>query len=91
MVDPGIYIERDGRRQAWVTGFELGRVAGFAGLEAVGLEELGLDELIAGGMSHQDAIHKVAIVRACEAAGVTEAVVPRGFPLEAAEALTGAA
>ena len=30
------------------------------------------------------------IVRACEAAGVTEAVVPRGFPLEAAEAMTAA-
>ena len=29
-------------------------------------------------------------MRACEAAGVTEAVVPRGFPLEAAEAMTAA-
>ncbi|HEY3613124.1 MAG TPA: Xaa-Pro peptidase family protein [Gaiellales bacterium] len=90
MVDPAIYIEVDGTRKAWVTGFELERVAGFAGLESVGLEELGLDELIAQGMSHQDAIHKVAIVRACEALGVTEAVVPRGFPYEAAEAMIAA-
>ena len=26
MVDPGIFIERDGTRKAWVTGFEIGRV-----------------------------------------------------------------
>jgi Xaa-Pro aminopeptidase len=90
MVDPAIFIEHDGTRKAWVTGFELERVAGFAGLESVGLEELGLDELTAKGMSHQDAIHKVAVVRACEAMGVTEAVVPRGFPYEAAEAMIAA-
>ena len=33
MVDPAIYIEREGQRKAWVTGFELERVAGFAGLD----------------------------------------------------------
>ena len=60
MVDPAIFIEHGGTRKAWVTGFELERVAGFTGLESVGLEELGLDELTAKGMSHQDAIHKVA-------------------------------
>ena len=90
MVDPGIYIERDGTRKVWVTGFEIGRVKEVSDVEAVGLEELGFDELTAGGMSYPDALHKVVIVRACEAAGVTEAVVPRGFPLEAAEAMTAA-
>jgi Xaa-Pro aminopeptidase len=90
MVDPAIYIERDGQRKAWVTGFELERVSGFTGLQSVGLEELGLDELTANGMSHQDAIHQVAVVRACQAAGVTDAVVPRNFPLEAAQAMTEA-
>jgi Xaa-Pro aminopeptidase len=90
MVDPAVYIERDGRRRAWVTGFELERVAGFADLESLGLEELGLDEVTAAGMSHQDAMHQVIVVRACEAAGVREAVVPRGFPLAAAEAMTAA-
>ena len=59
MVDPGIYIERDGQRKVWVTGFELERVAAFSDVEAVGLEELGFDELTAKGMSHQDAIHQV--------------------------------
>jgi Xaa-Pro aminopeptidase len=90
MVDPAIYIESGGERKAWVTGFELERVAGVSDLHSVGLEELGLDELTAQGMSHQDAIHKVAIVRACESMGVTDAVVPRGFPLEAAEAMIAA-
>jgi Xaa-Pro aminopeptidase len=90
MVDPAIYIERDGQRTAWVTGFELERVGGFAGLRSVGLEELGLDELTAKGMSHQDAIHQVAVVRACQAAGVSDAVVPRNFPLEAAQAMIAA-
>ena len=90
MVDPGIFIERDGRRKAWVTGFEIGRVAAVSDVEAVGLEELGFDQLTAGGMSYPDALHKVVIVRACEALGVTEAVVPRGFPLEAAEAMIAA-
>ena len=90
MVDPGIFIERDGRRKAWVTGFEIGRVAAVSDVEAVGLEELGFDQLTAAGMSYPDALHKVVIVRACEALGVTEAVVPRGFPLEAAEAMTAA-
>jgi Xaa-Pro aminopeptidase len=90
MVDPAIYIERDGRRKAWVTGFELERVAGFDGLESVGLEELGLDEVTAQGLSHQEAMHGVIVVRACEAMGVREAVVPRGFPLAAAEAMTAA-
>ena len=90
MVDPGIFIERDGRRKVWVTGFELARVAAVSDVEAVGLEELGFDELTATGMSHQDAIHKVVVVRACEAAGVKEAVVPRGFPFEAAEAMAAA-
>ena len=33
MVDPGIFIERDGQRKVWVTGFELSRVAGFDDLE----------------------------------------------------------
>ncbi|HEV7566317.1 MAG TPA: Xaa-Pro peptidase family protein [Microbacteriaceae bacterium] len=87
MVDPAVYIERDGTRKAWVTGFELERVSGFGTLEAVGLEELGLDALSAQGISHQDAMHRYLVVRACQAAGVTEAVVPRGFPLEAAEAM----
>jgi Xaa-Pro aminopeptidase len=90
MVDPGIFIERDGQRKAWVTGFELSRVAGFDHLEAFGLEELGLDELTAHGMSYADAIHQVVIVRACQAAGVEAALVPRGFPLEAAQALAAA-
>ena len=41
-------------------------------------------------MSYPDAIHQVVIVRACQAAGVEEALVPRGFPLEAAHALAAA-
>ena len=90
MVDPGIFIERNGTRKVWVTGFEIGRVKEVSDVDAVGLEELGFDQLTADGMSYPDALHKVVIVRACQAAGVTDAVVPRGFPLEAAEAMTAA-
>jgi Xaa-Pro aminopeptidase len=90
MVDPAIFVERNGKRTAWVTGFEIARVAGFPDLEPRGLEELGLDELSNAGMSHQDAIHQIVIVRACQAAGVTDAVVPRNFPLEAAQAMIAA-
>ena len=35
-------------------------------------------------------MHKVMVVCVCQAMGVTEAVVPRGFPLEAAEAMMAA-
>jgi Xaa-Pro aminopeptidase len=90
MVDPGIFIERDGHRKVWVTGFEIARVLAVSDVEAAGLEALGFDELTADGMSYPDALHQVVIVRACQAAGVTEAVVPRGFPLEAAEAMMAA-
>jgi Xaa-Pro aminopeptidase len=90
LIDPAIYIEQDGARRAWVTAFELERVAASSQIEAAGLEELGLDELRGSGMAHQDALHQVLIVRACERAGVTDAIVPRGFPLEAAQALADA-
>jgi Xaa-Pro aminopeptidase len=89
MVDPAIYVEQDGVRKAWVTGFELERVGSFP-LQAFGLEELGLDELTATGITTQDAIHQYAVVRACQKAGVTDAVVPRNFPTEAAQAMQAA-
>ena len=90
LIDPAIYIERDGVRRAWLTGFELERLAAVSKIEAAGFEQFGLDQLRGSGLSHLDALHRVVIVRACQAAGVTEALVPRGFPHEAAQALTAA-
>jgi Xaa-Pro aminopeptidase len=84
--DPMIYAERNGRRRVFAGSLEIPRLQEVDGLEAVPREELGIDELIAAGKrSHE--LDLELVLRACLHTGVTQAVVPRSFPLEAADHL----
>lgn len=78
--DPFLYLERDGQRHVFVSSMEAGRIRelGLA-VEVHPLEEVGLDDLIAAGVG----VHEVGLetaVRACRLVGLTNAVVPLGFP-----------
>jgi Xaa-Pro aminopeptidase len=54
--------------------------------EVLSFEELGLEDLLAGGATLADAITE-CVARACAHVGVTDAVVPRDFPLQTADHL----
>ncbi len=88
--DPILYIERDGQRHVLVGSFEVPRVeAANAGLTPHAPEEYGLDELLAQGMPRPEVWLEVE-VRAVKQLGVSEAVVPPGFPLLLADRLRSA-
>ncbi|HKB94167.1 MAG TPA: Xaa-Pro peptidase family protein [Gaiellaceae bacterium] len=83
--DPFLYVEHDGRRAVVVTSFELDRIAAAApGVETLPPERFGIDELLRGGTRPDDAWLEV-YTRALREIGVTEAAVPRDFPLELAD------
>jgi len=85
--DPFLYVEHDGRRAVVVTSFELDRIAAAApGVETLPPERFGIDELLRGGTRPDDAWLEV-YTRALREIGVTEAAVPRDFPLELADHL----
>lgn len=84
--DPMIYLERDGVRRVYASSLELPRLEPLDGLEPFAYEEIGLDELMAAGLDWH-AIERELVLRACHHAGATAVVVPRSFPLEAADHL----
>ena len=84
--DPFLYAEKDGARCVMVGSLELPRIRGLGGYEIVPPEELGLDEMLAQGMSREQIALELA-VRACRRFGISDAVVPRTFPLEIADYL----
>src|SRR3712207_4332407 len=84
--DPVIYVERDGARQIFAGALELPRLAELDGLEPFAFEALGRDELVAQGLEDAE-IEIELVLRACRRAGVTRAVVPRTFPVAAADHL----
>jgi Xaa-Pro aminopeptidase len=84
--DPMIYVERDGTPLVFSGALELPRLAEVDGLVAVPFEEIGYDELVAAGKTWHEAAPEL-VLRACRHAGVSRAVVPRSFPLEAADHL----
>jgi Xaa-Pro aminopeptidase len=87
VTDPFLYAERNGRRVAVVTAFEMPRLReGAPGLELIAPEQFGIDELLAGGMDRDEADLEVC-VRACRELGVEEAAVPVTFPLALADRL----
>ncbi len=87
--DAFLYLERDGRRVAVVTAFEVPRLAGaLPQLEVMTPEQFGRDDLIAEGRSNSEIDLEVAL-RACRELGVERASVPPGFPLEFADYLRG--
>ncbi|HSK17385.1 MAG TPA: Xaa-Pro peptidase family protein [Gaiellaceae bacterium] len=84
--DPFIYLERNGRRTAFVGSLEIPRLEGIEGLATVPLEELGFDELVEQGLSWHEQTPEL-VLRACRHASVSEVVAPRDFPLEIADFL----
>jgi Xaa-Pro aminopeptidase len=85
--DAFLYAEREGRRVAVVTSFELPRIAEAApGIEAIPPERFGLDELLAAGKGQAEAELEIC-ARACVELGIAGAAVPPTFPLELADHL----
>jgi Xaa-Pro aminopeptidase len=84
--DPMIFLEQDGRRRVYTSSLEVSRLEEMGGLEVIPDEVLGLDELIADGYGWHE-IDRELVLRACRHAGTASVVVPRSFPLEAADHL----
>jgi Xaa-Pro aminopeptidase len=87
--DPFLYVERNGRRHAVLTAFEIPRLEELGiEVEPHPLEEYGVDELSRSGMRAHEVELEIA-ARACGALGVAGAVVPPSFPLALADRLRG--
>src|SRR3954453_2677794 len=85
--DPFLYVEGNGERHVVVSSFEVDRVKEVApDLDTIPPEELGLDELYAQGLP-RDEIELELVLRAVQRFGVTNAAVPKTFPLEIADHL----
>jgi Xaa-Pro aminopeptidase len=85
--DPFLYAERNGERHVVVSSFEIDRVKEVAPeLDTIPPEKFGLDELYAQGLN-RDQIELEIVLRAAQQFGVTNAAVPKTFPLEIADHL----
>jgi Xaa-Pro aminopeptidase len=81
-----IYMERNGTRRVYAASLEIPRLQELDGLEAVAAEELGIDELIEAGYGWHE-IDRELVLRACRHFETRSVVVPRAFPLDAADHL----
>jgi Xaa-Pro aminopeptidase len=86
--DPFVYAEKGERRFIMVNQLEAPRIREIGEYEIVPPEELGSDDLIAKGLSRAEIVLELSL-RACQHFGISEAVVPREFPLEYADFLRG--
>lgn len=87
IVDPFLYLERDGRRVAVVSSLERDRVADAApDVELLAPEDLGYDELMASGRP-RDEVELELCARACERVGVRTAAIPPATPVVLADRL----
>jgi Xaa-Pro aminopeptidase len=84
--DALLYLEVNGERHAVAPAMEVIRLRELPNLTAHALEEYGYDELMGTGLDRQEMYAEVRL-RACQALGVTNAVVPAAFPLDAADHL----
>jgi Xaa-Pro aminopeptidase len=84
--DPMIYMERDGTRRVYAASLELPRLEEIGGLEVIPNEVLGFDDLIAEGYGFHE-VNRELVLRACQHSGTESVVVPRSFPLGAADHL----
>lgn len=84
--DPFLYVEKDGERHTVSTSFEVERIAEL-GIDARPWEEFGYDELIEQGLPRQEIVWCHVNLNACRELGVTDAVVPRSFPVVVADHL----
>jgi Xaa-Pro aminopeptidase len=84
--DAFLYLEVNGERHAVAPAMEVVRLRELPNLVAHSVEELGYDELLGTGLP-RELIYLEVWQNACAAFGVTEAVVPATFPLQAADHL----
>jgi Xaa-Pro aminopeptidase len=84
--DPFLYAERDGARHVFVSSLEASRIDELGGLEVTPYEKLGYDDLIKQGV-HREELYLPLALNACRLLGITEAVVPRYFPVALADHL----
>jgi Xaa-Pro aminopeptidase len=84
--DPFLYAEKNGTRYVFASSLEIPRLRELDGLEVVANEEIGQDELLRQGLPREEIMLELA-VRSCARIGLTDAVVPRFFPLEFADRL----
>jgi Xaa-Pro aminopeptidase len=84
--DPFLYVEKDGVKHAVISSMEIPRLEEAGGVECHPLEDYGMDDLIKAGMARDDMYDEIS-VRAVQALGVTDAVVPYFFPLALADML----
>jgi Xaa-Pro aminopeptidase len=84
--DPFLYVEKDGKRYTVSTAFEVDRIKE-AGIDATPWESYGYDELIDQGTPREEVVWKHVNLNAVRTLGITDAVVPRSFPLLLADHL----
>jgi Xaa-Pro aminopeptidase len=84
--DPFLYVEKDGKRYTASTAFEVERIKE-AGIEAYAWEKFGYDEMLADGVPREEVTWLHINLNACNELGVTDAVVPRTFPVLVADHL----
>ena len=84
--DPFLYVEKDGQRYTASTAFEVERIKE-AGIEAYAWEKFGYDEMLADGLPREEVTWLHINLNACRELGVTNAVVPRTFPVLVADHL----
>ena len=90
IMDPFLFVERDGDRYVLTNQLERARIAGvLPDAEILLTGDLGLYELVEEGMSRDDAELEVA-VRALELWGVRDAMVPVDLPVAVADRVRAA-
>ncbi len=84
--DPFLYVETNGTKHVQIGSLEIPRLAELGTFELHPSEEFGLDELRGAGLSSHEIADELRL-RALQAFGVGDAVVPANFPLAAADHL----
>jgi Xaa-Pro aminopeptidase len=84
--DPFLYAEKDGKRYAASTSFEMDRIAEI-GIEAHPWEAFGYDEMLEQGLPREKIVWLHINLNACREFGIEDAIVPRSFPTYVADHL----
>jgi len=90
IVDPLLFVARDGHASVLTSTLEAGRIAeALPGAELLTIDELGFFELLEQGMPRDEA-ELETVLRAVRAWGIEDAVVPADLPVAVADRLRGA-
>src|SRR4051794_26183344 len=85
--DPFLYAEQDGVKHIAIGAMEIPRLSELNLFDLHPAEDYGLDELRGAGELSASEIVKEIALRAVQALGITEAIVPESFPLWFADRL----